>query len=119
MAAILLATADAAIIATAQPILEASGHTCILVDSGPAVLHYTGAHACDLYLLAYDLPQMPGLRVARHLQQSYHVARDHIILLYPAALPPTYDAEIQAATLLPTPFTGVELLLAVMRRLPA
>ena len=81
------------------------------------MLHYTGESGVDLYLLDYDLPLMPGLRVARHLRQSYAVARERIILLYPATLPPSYPAEVQADALLITPFTGVELLLVVMRHL--
>ena len=114
---ILLASGDTQVVDAAQPVLEASGYRVILVDNGADVLQYTGDAGVDLYLLDYNLAEMAGLRVARHLRQSYRIPRDRIILLYPANLPPSYQAEIQANDVLITPFTGVELILTVMRHL--
>ena len=116
-ARILLASSDSATVAAAQPVLAAAGYEVVVVDRGPDVLHYTGEQRVDLYLLDHDLPLMPGLRVARHLRQSYGVARDRLVLIYPAGLLPNYQAEIQATEVLAAPFTGVELILCVMRHL--
>lgn len=114
---ILVASNNPVVIAESEPVLRAAGYAVSLVSTGPDVLHYTGDAAPDLYLLDNDLPQMNGLRVARHLRQSYEVPRERIILIYPADQPPSYQAEIQAQDLLISPFTGVELILSVMRHL--
>ena len=114
---ILLASADPEVVEAAQPVLIAAGYRLLLVATGADVLQYTGDAGVDLYLLDYNLPEMAGLRVARHLRQSYRIPRERIILLYPATLPPSYQAEIQANEVLITPFTGVELILTVMRHL--
>lgn len=113
----MIASADPEIHATATPPLSACGYDVFAVGSGPEVLLHTEEHAPDLYMLDHNLPEMDGLRVARHLRQSYGVPREHIVILYPAALPPSYQAEIQASEILITPFTGVELILCVMRHL--
>src|SRR5690242_6075414 len=81
---ILLASADADVVETAQPVLEAAGYRVMTVDNGADVLQFTGDARVDLYLLDHNLPEMAGLRVARHLRQSYRVPRERIILLYPA-----------------------------------
>jgi len=57
---------------------------------------------------------MSGLRIARHPRASYGIAHD---LFYPAFAPLDYPIEIQTEDILITPFTGVELLLWVMRHL--
>jgi CheY-like chemotaxis protein len=114
---ILLASNDPQLIAAAEPVLRAAGYQLTVVASGPEVLVHIDDRRADLYLLDYALPTMNGLRVARHLRQGYNVARERIIVLYPAQLPASYQAEIQASEVLITPFTGVELLLCVMRHL--
>jgi two-component system, sensor histidine kinase len=114
---ILLASSDPQLIAAAEPVLAAAGYQVTVVASGPEVLLHIDDRGADIYLLDHALPTMNGLRVARHLRQGYNVSRERIIVLYPAQLPASYQAEIQASEVLITPFTGVELLLCVMRHL--
>jgi CheY-like chemotaxis protein len=118
-ARILVASGDPQVIAAAEPVLRASGYTVEVATSGPDVLHFTDDNTLDLYLIDADLPVMDGLRVARHLRQSYGIPRERIILLVAASAPATYSAELQANDVLICPFTGVELILAVMRHLSA
>ena len=114
---LLLASNDPDLITAAEPVLRAAGYDLTVVGNGPEVLLHIEDRAPDLYLLDHALPAMNGLRVARHLRQGYNVPRERIIVLYPAQLPASYQAEIQASEVLITPFTGVELLLSVMRHL--
>ncbi|HMA34771.1 MAG TPA: response regulator [Chloroflexia bacterium] len=114
---ILIATGDPQVIAAASPLLTATGYELVVLDNGPDVLLYADEHAADLYLLDHNLAQLDGLRVARHLHQSYNVPRERVIILYPADVAPSYQAEIQAGEILVCPFTGVELILCVMRHL--
>ncbi len=100
-----------------MPVLQAAGYRVLMVDNGPDVLHYVDDQAVDLYLIDPALPGMSGLRIARHLRASYGIARERIVVLNPAAAPFDYSLEIQAQDILITPFTGVELLLCVMRHL--
>jgi two-component system, OmpR family, copper resistance phosphate regulon response regulator CusR len=116
-ACILVASGDPQVIAAAEPVLRASGYNVEIVTSGPDVLHFTDEHALDLYLIDADLPVMDGLRVARHLRQSYGIPRERIILLVDANSPTSYPADLQANDILICPFTGVELILTVMRHL--
>ncbi len=114
---ILLASADPQVVAAATPVLQAAGYRLQVVGTGPEVLHYVDDQAVDLYLIDPDLPGISGLRVARHLRAGYGIPRAHIIVLYPAVAPLDYPVEFQAQDILITPFTGVELILCVMRHL--
>ncbi len=116
-ARIVLASADPQVVAAAAPVLQAAGYRVLVVGSGPDVLHYVDDQAVDLYLIDPALPGMSGLRIARHLRASYGIARARIVVFYPAAAPLDYPIEIQTQDILITPFTGVELLLCVMRHL--
>ncbi len=114
---ILLASANPQVIAAAQPVLAAAGYGVLLVNNGPDALHYTGDSQVDLYILDYALPMIDGLRLAGHLCRSYEIPRERILLLYPADLPSGALADTLAPAVLITPFTGVELILSVMRHL--
>ncbi len=116
-ARILLASADPLVVAAATPVLQAAGYRLLVVSTGPDVLHYVDDQAVDLYLIDPTLPGISGLRIARHLRASYGIVRERIVVLNPAAAPFDYSLEIQPQDILITPFTGVELLLCVMRHL--
>jgi two-component system, response regulator PdtaR len=113
---ILIADADPVSAAQAQEMLAAAGYAVTVATSGPEALHYTDADAPDLYLIDRDLPEMDGLRVARYLNRSYQVPVGRIVLLDAGAHAAYYHPQVKALVLR-KPFTGVELLLAVMCQL--
>lgn len=113
---ILIADPDPKSAAFAQEMLAAAGYTVTVANSGPEALHYTDTAPPDLYVLDCDLPEIDGVRVARHLHRNYQVPVERILLLDAAPGPPHVHPRLKALVLR-KPFTGVELLLAVMRQL--
>ena len=116
-ARVLVATANDQIAAAAKATLQAAGYVVFDVLDGPAVLLHAASIGADLYILDRDLPQIDGARVARHLRTGYAVSKNCILLLQPHLDLVDYASEVQATDVLPWPFTGVELLLRVTRRL--
>src|SRR5262245_23294643 len=113
---ILIADPDPESAAFAQEMLAAAGYEVTVAGTGPEALHYTDNDSPDLYVLDRNLPEIDGVRVARHLHRSYHVPIGRILLLDSAARAPHIHPQVKA-WVLRKPFTGVELLLAVMRQL--
>jgi two-component system response regulator RegX3 len=113
---VLIADADPESAARAQAMLTAAGYDVAVATSGPEALHFTDADAPDLYLLDRDLPELDGLRVARYLHRSYQIPVSRIVVLDSSA-PNTYFHPEVKALIMRKPFTGVELLLTVMRQL--
>ena len=113
---ILIADPDPESAAFAQEMLAAAGYAVTVANSGPEALQYTDTAIPDLYVLDCDLPEIDGVRVARHLHRSYQVPVERILLLDAAAPAPHVHPRLKSLVLR-KPFTGVELLLAVMRQL--
>jgi CheY-like chemotaxis protein len=113
---VLIADADPESAALAQEMLTAAGYDVTVATSGPEALHFTDADAPDLYVLDRDLPELDGLRVARYLHRSYQIPVHRIVVLDSSA-PNTYFHPQVKALIMRKPFTGVELLLTVMRQL--
>jgi two-component system KDP operon response regulator KdpE len=113
---ILIADPDPESAAFAQEMLAAAGYEVTVAGTGSEALHYTDTDRPDLYVLDRDLPEIDGVRVARHLHRSYRVPVERILLLDSAARASHVHPQVKALVLR-KPFTGVELLLAVMRQL--
>ena len=113
---VLIADADPVSAAQAQALLVAAGYDVTMATTGPEALHYAEDACPDLFIIDRDLPELDGLRVAGHLQRSYHVPLGRILLLDGTATGRLMHPQMQAVVLR-KPFTGVELLLAVMRQL--
>lgn len=113
---VLIADADPESAARAEEMLTAAGYNVTVATSGPEALHFTDADAPDLYVLDRDLPELDGLRVARYLHCSYQIPVARIVVLDSSA-PSTYFHPQVKALIMRKPFTGVELLLTVMRQL--
>jgi DNA-binding response OmpR family regulator len=115
-ARVLIADADPASAAQARETLTAAGYDVTVATSGAEALHFTDADAPDLYVLDRNLPELDGLRVAAYLHRSYQVPVARIVMLDSSALASYVHPQVKALVLR-KPFTGVELLLTVMRQL--
>lgn len=113
---VLIADADPESAALAEATLTAAGYEVTVATSGAEALHFTDADAPDLYVLDRHLPELDGLRVARYLHRSYQVPISRIVVLDSSAAASHYHPQVKALVLR-KPFTGVELLLTVMRQL--
>jgi DNA-binding response OmpR family regulator len=113
---VLIADADPTSAAQARATLTAAGYDVTVATSGAEALHFTDADAPDLYVLDRNLPGLDGLRVAAYLHRSYQVPVARIVMLDSSARASYVHPQVKALVLR-TPFTGVELLLTVMRQL--
>jgi DNA-binding response OmpR family regulator len=113
---VLIAGADPTSAAQARATLTAAGYDVTVATSGAEALHFTDADAPDLYVLDRNLPGLDGLRVAAYLHRSYQVPVARIVMLDSSARASYVHPQVKALVLR-KPFTGVELLLTVMRQL--